>query len=86
MKNGELKHMISGVPAMVQWNWWCLGSTGSQVQSLAQHSGLRIQRCFSCGLGHDCRSDLISGLGIPYASGRPKKKKKKKKKKAIKNK
>ena len=27
---------------MVQKDWWCLGSAGMQVQSLAQHSGLRI--------------------------------------------
>ena len=29
---------------MVQWDWQCLCSAGMQIQSLAQHNGLRIQR------------------------------------------
>ena len=52
---------------MAYWDWWHLGSTGTQVQPLARHSELRI------------RQDLISVSGTPYAAGRPKKKKKGKK-------
>ena len=33
------------------------------VQSLAWHSGLRIQPCHSCGIGHYCGSDSIRGPG-----------------------
>ena len=40
-----------GVPTVAQQDRQCLGSTGMQVQSPAQHSGLRIQHCRSCGLG-----------------------------------
>ena len=43
---------------MVQWDWWCLRSTGTQVPSLAWHSGLSTWCCCSCGLGHNCGSDL----------------------------
>ena len=60
---------------MAQWDQWHLGSTGLQVQSLALHSGLRIQYCCSCGLGGNCGSDLIPDPGAPYASGWPKKEK-----------
>ena len=45
----------------------------------AQHSGFRIWCCRSCGLGCNCGSDLVPGLGTPYSVGQPKKKKKKKK-------
>ena len=61
-----------GIPAMAQWDQRCLGSLGSWVQSLAQHSELRIQHCCSCGLGCNYGSDLISGLGTPYTEGQPK--------------
>ena len=44
-----------------------------QVRSLAQHSGLRIQCCHSCGKGRDCGSDLVPGPGTPYTMGQPKK-------------
>ena len=63
---------------MVQQDGWHLGSTRMQVRSLARLRGLRIRRCYSCGLGLDCGSDLIPGLGTPYALGRLKKKKKNK--------
>ena len=52
---------------------------GTQVWSLAQHSGLNIQHCCSSGLGHNFGLDLIPGLRIPCATGQPKMKKKKKK-------
>ena len=65
---------------MEQWDWWHLGSAGSQqVQSPAQHSALGIRHCCSCSLGHDCGLDLISGSRTPYAVGQPKMKRKKKK-------
>ena len=52
---------------MVHLDWQCFCSTETQVQSLAQHSGLRIWHCRGCG--HNCSSDLIPGLGTPYAVG-----------------
>ena len=66
---------------VAQWDQWCLGSTGMQVQFPGQHSGLRIWHCHSCSLGHNCGSDLIPGQGIPHATGQSKKKKKRKQKK-----
>ena len=61
---------------MVQQDWWCLGSAGTQVQSLglAQRSGLRMWHCCSCGLGHNY--DLIPGLETPYTEGQKRKTKK----------
>ena len=64
---------------MVQQDQWRLGSAGTQVQSQAQHSGLCIWHCRSCGLGHNCSSDLIPGPETPYSEGQPKKKKKEEK-------
>ena len=60
---------------MAQWDWWHLGSAGTQVRSPAWHGGLRIWYCCSCGLGLNCSSDLILGPGTPYAAGQPKNKK-----------
>ena len=71
------KICISGVPAAAQLNQWHLGSTGTQVQSPAQHSGLRIQCCRSCGLGCNCGLNPDPGPETPHASGWPKRKKKK---------
>ena len=68
------KKIFFGVPSVSQWDQQCLGSAGMQVQSLIWHSGLRIQQCHSCGLGHNCGSDLIPDSGPPYASRQPKKK------------
>ena len=62
------------VPVVVQWVERYLCSTRSQIRSLAQHSGLRIQCCYSCGIGDNCGSDLIPGLGTPYVVGRERKK------------
>ena len=56
-----------------------LGSSETQIQSLAQPSGLRIQRCCSCSLGWDCGLDLIPHPGTPYAMGQPNKNKNAKK-------
>ena len=67
---------VHGVLAVVQRDPWPLRSTGTQVQSPAWHSVLRIRHCHSCGLGYNCSWDLIPGPGTPYAVWRPKKKKK----------
>lgn len=77
--NNELKNG-HGVPSVVQWDWWHLGNTGTQVWSLASHSGLRIPYCHSCSIVRSWGSDLNPDQGTPYAAGRPKKEKKKKKK------
>ena len=61
-----------GVPAVAQQDQGHLGYAGTQVQSLAQHGGLRI--CSSCGLGPNHGWDLIPDRGTPYAEGWPKKK------------
>ena len=68
--------MCSGVPALAQWDWH-LCSTGTQVRSQAQHTGLRIHHCRSCGVGCNCGLDLISGQATPYVVGQPKIKEKK---------
>ena len=65
-----------GIPAVApqdQWQWR-LRSDGMQVPSLASLSGLSIWGCRSRGLGHNCGSNLIPGLGTPFAKGQPKKK------------
>ena len=64
-----------GIPSMVQWDRLHLSYTRSQVWSLIQHSGLRIQHCHSCSTGLNSSSDHIPGLGTLYAVGQPKKKK-----------
>ena len=51
-----------------------LGMLAHWVQSLALHCGLGIQHCHSRGLCHSCDSDVIPGLGTPYAVGQPRKK------------
>ena len=55
------KILIRGVSAVAQRDQQHLGSTGTQVRSPAQHSGLRICQCFSSDLGQNCSSDLITG-------------------------
>ena len=52
-----------------------LVSVEAPVQSLAQSSGLRIQRCCSCGVGHSSGLDLDSIPG-PHAVGVAEKEKK----------
>ena len=48
----------------------------------AQHSGLKIWHCHSCGIGCSCSSDLIPGPGtsICHGSGQKPNQKKKKRK------
>ena len=62
----------AGVPTVVQRNQPHLGSSGRQVRSQVQHSGLRIQLCLSCGSGCNYGLDLILGPGTLYAERRPK--------------
>ena len=61
-----------GIPTVAQQDQLCLWFAGTQVQSPAQHR-LRIQ--LSYGIGCNCGSDLIPGLGTTYTTGRPKRKK-----------
>ena len=61
-----------GVPTVAQRDWQCLWSAGMLVQSLVQHSGLRIRHCHSCSVGGNCGSDRIPGLGNLYAERQPK--------------
>ena len=67
---------------MAQQARGCLCS-GTQVQSLDHHDGLRIQHCRSCGIGRNGGLDLIPGSGSPCAQGWPKMEKKKKRRKEI---
>ena len=55
-----------------------LWSTGMQVQSQAQHSGLRIlcHDSYGVSMGLSYGSDLIPGPGTPYTTGWQKEKKK----------
>ena len=55
---------------LAQWTQWRLWSTGTQVQPLAW-----IWHCCRCGVRCTCSSDLIPGMGTPYATGWAKKKK-----------
>ena len=64
---------------MAQWDQQSLRNFGTQVQSPAWHRGLRIHCFRSFVLGQDYGSDLILGLGTPYALGQPKKKKEERK-------
>ena len=45
-----------------------------------QHSGLEIQHCHSCGIGHSCSWDLSLAGNFHMVGVKMKKKKKKKKK------
>ena len=45
-----------------------------RVQSLAQHSGLKVQHCHHCGLGLSCGLDSILGPGTSICSFKKKKK------------
>ena len=78
LKKQKINKIFLRVPTVVQWDQWHLGSSGMQVGSPAWHSGLGIQCCHSCGLGHNCSSDMNTGLRTPYAVGQPKKKERKK--------
>ena len=70
----RIKNKCIGIPVVVQRDQQYLGSTGTQVRPV-WHSGLGIWHCRSCGLGHDCSSELIPGPGALYAAGQQKMKK-----------
>ena len=59
----------TGVPTVTQW----IGSR-TWAQSPAWHGELvkGSNCCCSCGVVHNCGSDLIPGLGTPYAMGQSK--------------
>ena len=59
---------------MVQWDWWHLCSTRTEVQSPAQHSGLKDLVCLSCGIGGNCGSDLARELHVPQGGQKRKNK------------
>ena len=46
MEEKPSKKGRTGAPAMAQWDQQCLGSAGTQVQSLAQHSESGIAAAF----------------------------------------
>lgn len=60
---------------MVQQDHQHLCSPGTEIQSPARHSGLRIPHCHSCSVGCNCGWDLIPGPGTSYATESPKEKK-----------
>ena len=73
----------AGVPAVPQWvsDLACLcGSFGFKP---AQHSGLRIQNCCSCAIGHSYGLDLIPGPGISICCGCGQKRRRRKEKKKM---
>ena len=61
---------------MVQQDQRCRCSARMQVRALAQCSGLK-NLALSHRTGCNCSSDLILGLGTPYAAVQPPKEKKK---------
>ena len=61
---------------MAQQDQGCLCNTGTEVQSLGQHSVLRIEPCPSCGVGGNSGLDLIPGPETLCGVGWPKKEKK----------
>ena len=72
-----IKMFRRGAPTVVLGDWWCLRSTRTQVQSLAQHGGLKD----SVLLKLWPRSQLqFPGLGMPWPRGGQKRKKEKKNK------
>ena len=48
---------------------FCLVSVAAQFQSLAWHSGLKIQCCYNCGVDCSYSSDLIPSLGTSICRG-----------------
>ena len=78
----HLKRMYTmlGVPTVAQWvkNSPAVTQVTEEIQfwSLAHCSGLRIQHCYSCGIGCSCISHSISGLGTSICCRCGQKKKK----------
>lgn len=61
-----------GVPDVTQQIGGILGALGFRFDPW--HSGVRVWHCYSCSVVCSCGSDLMPGLEIPHAVGRPKKK------------
>ena len=64
--NALFKKITLECPLWMQQDQWRLGSAMMQVQSLAQNSGLRIQSCCSCSLGHNCSLAQIWFLALEF--------------------
>lgn len=65
------KSIGTGIPAVVQQDWWRLWSSGMQVPYMAQHSGLRIWCCCSCSVPCNCSSIWSLAWELPCAMGWP---------------
>ena len=72
-QNNPNQNTFLGVPTVAQQDQQRPWSAGTQVQSLAWHSILRIWHCCTCSIGCIWSSDLITGPGIPYPMGQTKK-------------
>ena len=66
------KKIILGVPAVAQLHLCNASQDGGSIPGLAQ----RIQRCRSCGIGHNWGWNLIPRPGTLCTTGQPKKTKK----------
>ena len=73
-------------PEIEEFPLWCSGlmiwlvSVEALVPSPAWHSGLRIQCCYSCGVGRSCGLDSISDLETSICRGGGWKRRKKREK------
>ena len=68
---------------MVQQDQWLSIVLGHDTGLIAQYSGLSVWCCHNCSIGHNCGSDIIPGLGPPFAWGWGEGTKKDKKKKSV---
>lgn len=68
---------------MVQQDQWLSIVLGHDTGLIAQYSGLSVWCCHNCSIGHNCGSDIIPGLGPPFAWGWGEGTKKDKKKKCF---
>lgn len=71
-KNQKKKKSFFGASVWRNRIGGVLGATGAWAWCLDQYSGLRIQPCRSCSLGHSCGSSMIPGPGAPCAAKWPK--------------
>ena len=72
---GTLCHENTGVPNRAQQDWWHLCSTRMQVQSPAQHCGLKDLVLPQLWCRSQLRLESDPWPRTPYAAGQPKKKK-----------
>ena len=65
--HGDHFEMHRGIPTVAQQVKYLTAATPVatevRVRSLALHSRLKIQHCYSCGMGDSCSSDSIPGPG-----------------------